>query len=250
MTAKPLAQHNIEIEENSRSWDTKPLLRTIYANFHRQIASHIRANVNGKIVELGSGIGNIREVIPDCIRTDLFKNPWLDQTENAYQLSFAPQQVSHLILFDVFHHLQYPGTALREFHRVLAPGGRVIIFDPYISLFGWLVYGLLHHEPVAYHAPITWDAPASFDPWKHTYYAAQGNATRVFWEDAIGDKLEGWKLHAKSRFSALAYVFSGGYSKPQLYPSALYPLLQLLEKVADFAPFLLATRTLVVLEKR
>ena len=51
---------------------------------------------------------------------DLFSNPWLDRRENCYAMNFADGSVSHLILFDVWHHLRYPGTALREFHRVLA----------------------------------------------------------------------------------------------------------------------------------
>ena len=74
----------------------------------------------GSVVELGSGIGNIKEVIPKCLCTDLFPNPWLDYVENAYALSFGSASVSNLILFDVFHHLKYPGTALQEFHRYTA----------------------------------------------------------------------------------------------------------------------------------
>ena len=30
---------------------------------------------------------------------------------------------SNLILFDVWHHLEYPGSAMAEFARVLAPKG-------------------------------------------------------------------------------------------------------------------------------
>ncbi len=114
----------------------KAALRAVYRNFHELIASRLDRSVPGPIVELGSGMGSIKEVIPECVTTDLFPNPWLDRQENAYQLTFAAGSVSNLILFDVWHHLRYPGTALAEFRRVLAPGGRVIIFDPAISLTG------------------------------------------------------------------------------------------------------------------
>lgn len=79
--------------------------------------------------------------MPDALATDLFPSPWIDQTENAYALSFADGSVSNLILVDVWHHLQYPGTALAEFHRVLGPGGHLIIFDPATGVLGRIVYG-------------------------------------------------------------------------------------------------------------
>ncbi len=158
------------------------MLQRAYRDFHRRIAAEVDATVPGKIVELGSGIGNIRDVIPNCVRTDLFANPWIDQVENAYDLSFGDGEVSHLILFDVFHHLEHPRTALAECRRVLSPRGRVIVFDPYVSLTGRIVYGPLHHEPIGDDRPIVASAPASFDVHGHAYYAAQGNATRVFWK--------------------------------------------------------------------
>lgn len=76
----PLDQHNIEIERNRLAWQRKPVLQRAYRDFHRRIAAHIDRTVPGKIVELGSGIGNIRDVIADCVRTDLFANPWIDRT--------------------------------------------------------------------------------------------------------------------------------------------------------------------------
>ena len=245
--AVPIDQHNIEIERNAQAWRRKPVLQRAYRDFHRRIAAHIDPSIAGKIVELGSGIGNIRDVIPACVRTDLFANPWIDQVENAYQLTFGDGEVSHLILFDVFHHLQHPRTALRECRRVLAEGGRVIIFDPYVSLTGRLVYGPLHHEPIGNDRPIAADAPATFDPHRHDYYAAQGNATRVFWNGHAPEILDGWEVIARERLGAWAYALTGGYSKPQLYPAALYPLMIGVDTVAEMLPKLFALRALIVL---
>ncbi len=105
-------QHDREIQANLESWRRKPLLHEIYRGFHSQISTYLTGASDERVVELGSGIGNIKQVIPGCIRTDLFPNPWIDQTENAYSLSFADASVAGLVLFDVFHHLRYPGTAL------------------------------------------------------------------------------------------------------------------------------------------
>ncbi len=244
-----IEQHQKEIVENHERWVRKPLLQTIYRGFHEEIARHLSALDAPLVVELGSGIGNIKDVIPHALRTDLFPNPWLDQTENAYALSFGNETVSDLILFDVFHHLRYPGTALRELARVLRPGGRVLVFDPFISLLGMLVYGPPHHEPIGWWQEIEWLAPKGWSPAQTDYYAAQGNATRIFFGRMAPVLLKDWKLINRFRYAALSYAASGGYSGPQLYPDRLYPFMRSVDRALDLIPGAFATRTLVVLEK-
>ena len=244
-----LGQHNIEIQQNLDFWQRKPKLQEIYRGFYRLIAAQLNRTVEGKIVELGSGIGNVKMMIPDAICSDLFPNPWIDQVENAYRLSFQDGSVSNLILFDVFHHLEHPGTALAECNRVLQPSGRVIIFEPYISLTGLLVYGMFHHEPVAINKKINWFAPEDFDPWKSRYYAAQGNATRVFFSGKYSGNLKGFDLVYRKRIPSISYIASGGYSKPQMLPDRMFCFLDRLETVFQLLPWLFATRTLIVLSK-
>ncbi len=250
MDPLPLNQHNIEIQQNLDYWKNKPVLEIIYRNFYRLIGSQVDYSFEGKIVELGSGIGNVKLEIPRAICTDLFRNPWIDQVENAYSLSFGDEEVSNLILFDVFHHLQHPGTALAEFRRVLNPGGRVIIFDPSMSALGFMVYGIFHHEPVGWFRKIQWDAPSGFEPWSAAYYAAQGNVEKVFFSKKYQRCLADWKILSRKKLPALSYVLSGGYSKPQLFPSLKPDTLDKIEKVLAHLPGLFSTRALVVLQKK
>lgn len=241
--------HQDLIEKNYEHWNQKPLLRTLYGDFYRLIAKKLSNLPDSKIVELGSGLGNIHEFVPNCLRTDLFPNPWIDQIENAYRLSFADESISNLILTDVFHHLKYPGTALREFSRVLRKGGRVILLEPCISALGLLVYGVLHDEPIAVTKKIEWNAPEGWSSEHIDYYAAQGNASRIFLGKRFHHRLGDWKKIETQRLSAIAYAASGGFSKPQLYPTSALPLIRKLEKVLDLFPILFATRLLVTLEK-
>ena len=131
-----LEQHNIEILQNRELWEKKALLRKVYSEFYSEITRRVNPACPGVTVELGSGMGNIKQHIPQCITTDIFPNPWLDGVESAYHLSFDHGEVGHLILFDVWHHLRYPGTALKEFARVLTPEGRIILFEPAMGLIG------------------------------------------------------------------------------------------------------------------
>ena len=248
--ALPLEQHNIEIQRNRDAWTRKPRLQEIYREFYRQIATRINPRISGLIVELGSGMGTIKEIIPDCITTDLFPNPWLDRQENAYRLSFADGSVSHLILFDVWHHLRYPGTALHEFQRVLAPGGRLILFEPAASWTGRFVYNFFHHEPVALKERITWDAPTDFSPTDADYYAAQGSATRHFWWGEADTHLGAWSKSEVSPLASFEYFASGGFSGPELGGRWLQRGLRALDRVASLWPRASAARLLVVLVKK
>ena len=241
--------HQEFITKNSEYWHRKPLLKLVYHDFYRLIATHLSNLPASQTVELGSGLGNIKEVIPHCLRTDLFPNPWIDQVENAYRLSFADQSVSDLILTDVFHHLRYPGRALEEFYRVLRKGGRVIMLEPYLSLLGILIYGAIHQEPVGLTQKIEWFSPEGWSANDIDYYAAQGNATRIFVGNGFRAQLTDWRKIEAIRLSALAYAASGGYSGPQLYPKSILLLIKGAEKVLDLFPSLFATRLLVILEK-
>jgi hypothetical protein len=243
------SRHNDEIAKNLEYWNKKPSLQKSYRAFHQLIAQHLIDSSQGHTVELASGIGNIKETIPDCLRTDLFPNPWIDQVENAYKLSFSGEAVSNLIMFDVFHHLRYPGTALAEAFRVIEPKGRLIIFEPCVSLLGRLVYGPLHAEPLALNEEITWQAPEHWSADDIDYYAAQGNASRVFLGQKYSGLLQSWKIVHRQRLSAVSYIGTGGYSMPKLYPDFAYPLMRGIDRVLDFLPWLFATRLLVVLEK-
>lgn len=245
-----IALHQDLIEKNHRLWSRKPILHRCYIEFHRLMASYLSRLADGKMVELGAGMGNIHETIPDCLRTDLFPYPWIDQVENAYKLTFTNDSLSDLLMVDVFHHLRYPGTVLSEFHRVLKPGGRVIMMEPGISALGYIVFGPFHPESIGTAKQIQWYAPEDWSPDKIDYYSGQGNATRIFVQKYFASELIGWKIVEVKRIAALAYAASGGYSGPQLYPAFAYPFVKFLEKLMQPFPALFTTRLLVILEKK
>jgi hypothetical protein len=114
---------------------------------------------------------------------------------------------------------------------------------------GRFVFGLFHHEPLGLEQDIQWRPGDDFRPESPGYYAAQGNASRIFIGDKFRAQLSEWQVTEVKYYSALAYLGTGGFRGPQLYPVKLLPVLNRLD--AFLSKFrVLASRMLVVLEKK
>lgn len=242
--------HNRELQETFELWQEKPLIRAVYRDFYLLIRSWLVHDSDGTTVELGAGFGGLKSVHPNCIATDLFDTPWIDQIENAYQLSFDDRSISNLVMMDVFHHLEYPGEVLAECLRVLKPGGRLLLLEPDVGMLGYAVYSFFHHEPLGLREQIRWRRENSESNRCPMYYAAQANAFRIFARREFGSELDDWRILRVLRLASLSYVMAGGLRKRQLYPTAAYGWMKKLDRVCDFFPWLFSTRMLVVLEKK
>ena len=243
-----ITKHAREIEQNRTYWRKKSLLRKVYKRFYTEIEKRL---IGGSKLELGSGIGQIKEFIPDCVTSDLFPNPGVDRLESAYLLSFPDGSLNNIILFDVWHHLEYPGAALSEIRRVLAPGGRAVIFDPAMGLIPRIIYGLFHHEPLGFGQPIHWQPPDFLDLKDAPYFAAQARAWRIFYRNEDAGHLVNWNVLECAAWADFTYLSSGGFSKPSMYPVVFLPWLETLDRwLTWISRPIFAGRMLIVLEKK
>ena len=120
-----------------------------------------------------------------------------------------------------------------------------------MSALGLVSYGLLHHEPISLSTEITVYAKNEKEVEESGYYAAQGNAYRIFQKQKkYGELLSKWDVINYKKYSAISYLLSGGYSKPQLYPTSVYGFMKVIDSVCNILPILYATRLLAVIKKR
>jgi SAM-dependent methyltransferase len=126
-------------------WNRKPVLQVIYDDFFGRIAAACRP---GLTIEIGGGIGSLKERLTHVVATDIQPAPWLDCVADAQRLPFAAGSAANIVMVDVLHHLEFPVMFFREAARVLRPGGRVLMVEPAITWGSTAFYRLFHHEPV------------------------------------------------------------------------------------------------------
>jgi len=95
-----------------------------------------------RVLEVGAGQGTVRSFLPgvQLIQTDVHDGDWLDAVASAEALPFADGEFDALICIAAIHHMDYPLAALKEFSRVIRPGGKILILEPHAS---WLLRRLL-----------------------------------------------------------------------------------------------------------
>jgi SAM-dependent methyltransferase len=234
------------LEDYRYVWQTKPVLRAVYTHYYREIVARCRA---GRTLEVGSGSGNLKSYVADVITSDIQPMPWLDVVADAHCLPFAAHTFSNIVLFDVLHHLQRPRLLLIEAERVLRPGGRLLMVEPAITPLSWLLYKLLHDEPVRMSDdPL---AEGGIDPRRNPFASNQAIPTLLFGRhrDRLARAFPRLRLIERRRIAYFAYPLSGGFKRWSLLPIwAVGPLLRLERWLEPVLHSVMAFRLLAVME--
>jgi len=250
VTADKQAQE--QLLRHRRIWEQKPVLRRVYTEeFFARLLRY--RNPSGVSVEVGAGPGFFKQSAPAVFSTDLIACPWLDAIVDAQQLPFRDGCVSNVFGLDMLHHLAAPMKFLHEASRILGPGGRLLLVEPWVTPFSWLLFRFFHQERCDM-SETPWMAPdehvasgkSAFDGNQAIPYLLFGARHR----SRTLESLPELKLVTREPFCLFAYVLSGGFNHAGLLPSSLYPLLAKCERATlPLWRRLAALRVLLVLEK-
>ena len=244
-----MLNHQTINSKNRHTYQKKNLIKLIYKNYYKDIKKYIIKNNQYIILELGSGDGNIKKIIKECVTSDQFRKRNINRVENIYKINFKNDSISNIVMIDVFHHLKYPGLALKEINRVLIKNGRVIMIEPAMGLIPRIIYKIFHYEPNGFNLKINWNSVVKKIPSANEYFAAQSIPWRLFFLREVN--LKRYKIKLIKPFSDFAFLLSGGYSYNSFYPITLYPFVKLIDKLLTYISIkIFSARMLIVLEKK
>jgi SAM-dependent methyltransferase len=220
----------------------------IYDDFYDRIAATC---VSGLTIEIGGGIGNLKQRLSDVVATDIQFGPWLDCVADAQHLPFATGKAANVVMVDVLHHIEFPSVFFREAERVLREDGRLIMVEPAITWGSTLFYRLLHHEPVRTAADPLIEGVAN--PHRDPYESNQAIPTLIATRDRerFHRLFPNLKIGRIDWFSLMVYPLSGGFKSWNLVPGMLAaPMLRAERAIEPFLGRFAAFRMMLVIEKR
>ncbi|MFV0345560.1 MAG: class I SAM-dependent methyltransferase [Bacteroidales bacterium] len=200
-------------------------MRKLYEEWYSYFIGVKNQLPEGKLVELGSGGGFLKELEPSVICTDVLKLPSNDLTFSALDMPFEDGEVGAIFMIDTFHHIPDSEAFLKEASRVLAIGGMIIMIEPANSMWGRFIYRNFHHEPFDVNG--VWKIPN-----EGPLSGANGALPWIVFErdkERFNTLFPNLSMEEIKYHTPFRYLISGGVSFRQLVPSFSYPFFKALD---------------------
>jgi SAM-dependent methyltransferase len=191
----------------------QPGSAAVFERQFQRVIDHLDLAADGVIAEVGCGKGHFLAQVartagpdgPQLVGIDLSRavhalpgKGLSGLRADGEALPFADGSLTAMVYDGALHHLIDYRAALHDAHRALAPGGRIVIFEPVSSPFTRMVHRVL--DPIVF-TQVEYESPIDQE-YKHAFLEAPVLETL----DALGMP---WTLE---RTDALAYPMTGCYA--------------------------------------
>jgi SAM-dependent methyltransferase len=252
MAFNVLRQRELDVDDprTTQLWKQivkrKGFLNSIYEEWYSEIKAWLPTD-GGAVLELGSGAGFLRERIPDLVTSDILHGPGLRTVLDAHQLPFRDGSLRAVVMTDVIHHLPRVQSFFAEAARCVRPDGRIVMMEPWVTVWSRVIYRYLHPEPILADAQ-SWDFESTGP--------LSGANSALPWilfcrdrEQFLAEFPE-WRIRTIKPMMPFRYILSGGLSPVSLMPRATFSFWRRLE--GSLEPWMgnLAMFALLVLERQ
>ena len=204
----------------------KAFLRKFYHQCYLDLAEFLPVDVDGPVLELGSGGGFLKDYIPGLITSEIMPIPGIDLQLDGLRLPFKRASLRSIVMFDVFHHLPDVTLFLASAADSIKPGGAIIMLEPWNTAWSRLIFRFLHHEPFLPDSPdwhLSGGGPLSM--------ANQALPWIVFKRDQekFRRQCPQWEIKAIAPDYPFGYLLSGGLAYRSFMPGFLFGFWRALE---------------------
>ena len=214
------------ILRHSRLIQEKSFLKNIYEEWYTSILASLAENRTGPILELGSGGGFLKDILPCLITSEILRIPTVDMVLDGQHLSFRKASLRGIVMIDVFHHLPDVRRFFCEAAYCVKPGGVIVMIEPWTTRWSRIVYKYLHHEPFL----------PDFKEWNFAGNGRLSGANSalpwiVFDRDRAKFEREfpEWRIKEIKLQMPFCYLLSGGMSFRSFAPGWLFDRIRRLE---------------------
>lgn len=205
---------------------SKPFMKRLYRDYYEEFAAAVGEDSGKKVlVELGSGGGFIKEVMPTVITSDVLALAHVDKVFSALDMPFDNESVDAFFMINVVHHICDSKAFFTEALRCLKPGGKIVMIEPANTVWSRFIFKHFHHEVFDPQGQWSLDHSAPLS------CANDALAWILFWRDRdIFEKLfPQLEIKRRENHTPFRYLLSGGFTLRQLVPSFTYGWIKMLE---------------------
>jgi SAM-dependent methyltransferase len=204
----------------------KGFLQKLYSEWYDCIIAEIPPG-SGEVVELGSGAGFLKRILPEVVTTELLDVEGIDvRLPDNGILPFDDGAVRAIVMTDVLHHIRDSRFFFEEATRVVCSGGVIVMVEPWVTTWSRFVYTRLHKEPFLPESE-HWEFPAT-----GPLSGANGALPWIIFErdrTVFEREFSAWSIELIRPVMPFAYLFSGGVSMRSLCPGWLYGFVRFCE---------------------
>lgn len=207
-------------------------------------------------VELGCGQGYGKDVLnaKSYTLTDYNDYDWLDvKMVDALDTPFDDESFDFVIASNMIHHVPYPPKFFAEVHRILRPGGKLLVQDVNASMLMRVMLHMMRIEGYSYDVDVFDDAEPVND--KDDLWSGNNVVPNLLFDDpaAFESRMGGFKIREQGFSETLVYLASGGVTSKTFFIPLPRPVLQVLNGIdkvlCAVAPQVFALQRRAVLEK-
>jgi SAM-dependent methyltransferase len=195
---------------------SKSFLKQIYREWYARLAAGMAPE--SRFLELGSGAGFFKDIVPQLITSELFSVPGVDRIVDGRQLPFSNEELDGIVMTDVLHHIPDVARFFKEATRCVKAGGQVLMIEPWNTRWSGWVYRRLHSEP--FQPDAGWTIPST-----GPLSGANGALPWILFErdrERFHSEFPEWCIESIELLMPFSYLLSGGVSLRAFVPGWMY----------------------------